>query len=513
MSIAELAASAAVHALGGALLHFLWQGCAIAAALWLVLAGLPRSQAAARYAACCGALLGMLLAPAFTFRMLLAGTAAQGSALALAQPVAPQHDYFFLQLLALWALGSAGMTARLALGVAEVRRMLLGASPAPEAWQATLAQLAARMRLRQRVRLLVSDAVDAPVVLGWLRPVVLVPLAALTALPPASVEALLAHELGHVRRLDYLINVLQSCVEALLFYHPAVHWVSRCMRFEREHCCDDIAIQVSGNALRYARALADMEALRARIPALAIASKGGSLMFRIERILRQHSGSTAAPRGVLTATCVLCAALGLSLASVWACSSAGEPPASAERQSALQSPALPTWLPASVGRYQPTLAETAQRYGLDPSLLAIVTLVESLGDPAARSPAGALGLMQMMPSTAAKIAEERQLSGYSKQRLLEPEFNIDMGAYYLARQLDTFGSENTPERAVGLAAAAYNCGPKLMQAYLAGGELPQETQQYRDLVVGMWNERELPASPTYTAWRERLAQASAAAPR
>jgi len=310
-----------------------------------------------------------------------------------------------------------------------------------------------------------------------------------------------------VRRFDFLVNVLQCCAEAVLFYHPAVHWVSRRMREEREHCCDDVAIALGGDALRYARALTEMEALRAPIPELAPASNGGSLMLRIERILRRPD-PRAQTKAYLGAGGLLIAAFGAAVAGVWACS-AGEPeasPAPATIASASSALSIP-WLPPALQRWQPALEDSARRHGVDPALLAIVTLVESLGDPAARSPGGALGLMQLMPSTAASIAAERHLAGYSDSQLLDPAYNIDFGAWYLARQLAASGSESNSARAVEFAAVAYNAGPRLLQSWLQGmGPLPAETAKYRDLVVGMWQERDQPQSPTYQAWREQLQQ-------
>jgi beta-lactamase regulating signal transducer with metallopeptidase domain len=490
--------------LGWVLLHFIWQGGLIAGALWLPLAALPRGRAEARYAACCAALGALLLAPVLT----LAGLwSARSESIAAAQPGSLAPGWFFLALLLAWALGSALMMLRLAFGLRQLRRLVERAEPAPADWQRALARLAQQLGLRRSVRLLVSLHVDAPLMLGWWRPAVLVPLAALSSLPPLYLEALLAHELAHVRRFDFLVNVLQCCVEAVLFYHPAVHWVSRRMREEREHCCDDLAISVSGSALGYARALTEMEALRAPIPELAPSSNGGSLMLRIERIL--HRPDHSSPRkAYLSAGGLLVAAFGAALAGVWACS-AGEPEAPAppaalaSASSALSIP----WLPPVLQRWQPALEASARQHGVDPALLAIVTLVESLGDPDARSPGGALGLMQLMPSTARSIAAERQLSGYSESQLLDPAYNIDFGAWYLARQLAASGSESNSARAVEFAAVGYNGGPRILQSWLQGtAPLPSETAHYRDLVVGMWKERALPESPTYQAWRERLQQ-------
>lgn len=396
-----------------------------------------------------------------------------------------------------------------------MRRVVASATLAPAHWQSQLSQLARRVGSSPRVRLLLSQHVDSPVVLGWLRPVILLPFSALSSLPPSYVEALLAHELGHVRRLDYLVNVVQSCVQALLFFHPAVHWVSRCMRAEREHCCDDIAVHVTGEPLRYARALAEMETLRARLPEPALAANGGTLMLRIERILKRPALTHAEPRAWRTAGFTLALALGLSLAGAWACSSSSD----ATETSAATEPAAADdatrsltvrWLPAALAQYEAALTEAAQRHGVDPALLAIVTLIESRGDPRAQSPGGTRGLMQLMPETAASIATKRQLVGHTVERLFEPAYNLDLGAWYLAQQLAAFGADAASDRAVELAAVAYNGGPEQARAYLEGSDLGPETALYRDLVVGMWNERAQAESPTFSAWR---ASQRASAPR
>ncbi len=141
------------------------------------------------------------------------------------------------------------------------------------------------MRIARPVRLLVSSRVESPCIVGWLRPVVLAPLGALTGLAPEYVEALLAHELAHIQRHDYLVNVLQGIVESLLFYHPAVWWLSSQIRTEREHCCDDLAVAASGDVLTYARALAELESARPAHFKTALAANDGSLVRRIRRLV------------------------------------------------------------------------------------------------------------------------------------------------------------------------------------------------------------------------------------
>jgi hypothetical protein len=146
-----------------------------------------------------------------------------------------------------------------------------------------VARLARALGIDRTIRLLHSTAVDVPTVLGWVRPVILLPMT-LTGLSGEQIEMILAHELAHIRRHDFLVNLMQSVVETLLFYHPAVWWISSRIRIEREHCCDDAAVAVGGNALQYARALTRLEELRGEAPQLALGANGGSLMERIRRV-------------------------------------------------------------------------------------------------------------------------------------------------------------------------------------------------------------------------------------
>jgi hypothetical protein len=133
-----------------------------------------------------------------------------------------------------------------------------------------------------------------PAALGVLRPAILLPLSGLSGLSSAQIEALLAHELAHVRRHDYLVNLFQTAVETLLFYHPAVWWISRQVRVERENCCDDLAIEATGDARAYARALLRLEEQRAMVQ-LAVAATGATLLPRIARLFPRHPASPANP--------------------------------------------------------------------------------------------------------------------------------------------------------------------------------------------------------------------------
>ena len=156
-------------------------------------------------------------------------------------------------------------------------------------------ELAGRLGISAPTALLESALVDVPVVTGWLRPAILIPAGLLTNLPAEQIEYLLIHELAHIRRLDYAINLLQKIVEGLLFYHPAVWWASGIMRAERENCCDDVVLELHrGAASGYARTLAALEQNRWQ---LANAASGGSLSRRIHRILNRPASwnGSAAP--------------------------------------------------------------------------------------------------------------------------------------------------------------------------------------------------------------------------
>jgi uncharacterized protein (TIGR03435 family) len=153
------------------------------------------------------------------------------------------------------------------------------------------------------VRVVDAVFVDGPVVIGWLQPVVLLPVAALAGLTPEQVRAILAHELAHVRRHDAVVNFAQTLAETLLFYHPAVWWVSSRIRAEREHCCDDVALAVSGDAYAYASALAELESWRATEPGFSLAATGGPLLRRVARVLAPPAARSS--RGGLTFTLTL----------------------------------------------------------------------------------------------------------------------------------------------------------------------------------------------------------------
>jgi beta-lactamase regulating signal transducer with metallopeptidase domain/predicted nucleic acid-binding Zn-ribbon protein len=189
-----------------------------------------------------------------------------------------------------WSAGAALMALRLLLGLAWVRRRSRpGAYREDPAWQAVLDRLAGSLGIGRKVILGLVDDLASPVTAGCLRPLVLVPASLATGMAPQLLEALLAHELAHVRRHDYLVNLVQSAIEILLFYHPAVWWLSHRIRVERELIADDLAASALGEPRRLALALSELDLFQLSTPQLAPGAHGGKLMSRIKRLVRPQS--------------------------------------------------------------------------------------------------------------------------------------------------------------------------------------------------------------------------------
>src|SRR5216684_3252422 len=294
-----------LRTLGWTLLHFLWQGAGLAA-LFAVACAVLRS-ASARYALAVGALVLMMASPIITFTWLRsqtnpavrtgaggavtwAGTSTQnatalsGSRASVAESRA-EHPMAMLWLVEAWFLGVLLLSLRTAGGLFLIERMRRKEiKPVGGELYARCLALQRRMDLDRVIQYCECRRLDAAAALGWFRPVVLLPVRALTGLSEAQIEAVIAHELAHIRRLDCFVNLFQIATETLLFYHPAVWWVSGRIRAEREHCGDEV---------NYARALTLMEEWRTA-PALMMAANRSPLAERVVRLLGWDGA--AAPR-------------------------------------------------------------------------------------------------------------------------------------------------------------------------------------------------------------------------
>ena len=336
-ALLELLSGPLCQRIGWTLVHFLWQGAAVAGVLAIALRLLRGRTPQARWATACAALAIMAALPGVT--VWVTGSAppepaamgpaaratvepvpypsrepapaplqappaiaAEAAPLPAAVPAAPDIaaapprqwlpalEGLLRPMLPwavlVWLAGVAGMSLRHAGGWAVLARLRRADTCSPGPAVATaFDRLARRLGVRRAARVLASARVAVPIVVGWLRPVVLLPVSALSGLTPGQVEAVLAHELAHIRRHDGLVRTFQAVVETVLFYHPAVWWVSGRIRAESESCCDDLAVSVCGDRHGYADALIRAAELGRARPRLAPAATGGELASRVRRLL------------------------------------------------------------------------------------------------------------------------------------------------------------------------------------------------------------------------------------
>ena len=411
-----LSAQPVAQAIGVALLHFVWQGAVIGVITAASLAALRRSAPDVRYVVASIGLSLMLTIPVVSavqaWRLSdAAPTVASGAVLdesvhagrsedrgpagrpgervevhpaaSVTSPQSARASWIPALVLA-WLCGVSVLSLRLASGWIWVCRMKSHGTAPAQALQDVAARLVRTLHVRETVRFLQSTQVDVPTVIGWLKPVVLIPASALSALSPQQLEAIIAHELAHIRRHDYLVNLLQAVVETLLFYHPAVWWLSRRIRIEREHCCDDLAVSLCGDPVVYARALADLEELRS-IGRLALAASGGSLLQRVRRVLGAPSHAGRAP-GWLAGTAAILLMAAIAAGSVVNAALEAEGETSAAQ--AADAPVVPAAAPAAEA--PPARAEAATRAVALP----------------AEAQARAIALEQLAPRQAAQLGAD-----------------------------------------------------------------------------------------------------------
>ncbi|MBW3499095.1 M56 family metallopeptidase [Janthinobacterium sp. NKUCC08_JDC] len=276
-----------VPALGWVLLYFVWQGVIVGAVSTVLLWLLRHASARWRYAVCALALLLCLCIPSLHLLSLLAGTSPAQLPVDAPPAWRAALQAWMPALVLAWSAGVGLMSLRLCLGLAWVGKLRRQVVAAPAIWQARLDALALRMGLHRRPPLKLHAGLASPVTVGFWRPVILLPAALLSGMPVALLEALLAHELAHVRRWDYLVNLLQSVAEALLFFHPVVWWLSARMRAEREQVADALAAQALQDPQRLATALHALS-LHTAAPnhsGLLMSARGGALLTRIERLM------------------------------------------------------------------------------------------------------------------------------------------------------------------------------------------------------------------------------------
>ncbi|MFZ6874934.1 M56 family metallopeptidase [Undibacterium sp. Di27W] len=292
--------------LGWPLLHFVWQGALIASVCAILLALTRNARPQLRYMLACAAMLLCLLWPALgvlqqwqdpqaitleTALQLASKTSISLDLVWIRQSLlAAQIEAWLPLVVSIWGMGVLLMLMRLALGLLWVYRLGQHGNDIAtltQQWQARTNQLAYQFSIRRQVQVKFQKDLLSPVTYGCLKPVVVMPASLLSGMAPDMIEALLAHELAHIKRWDYAVNLLQNLVLSLLFYHPAVWWISKRIDAERELIADDMAATMLGQSKPLARALQVLDKLQiAALPATVMTANGGDLLSRIKRLVR-----------------------------------------------------------------------------------------------------------------------------------------------------------------------------------------------------------------------------------
>lgn len=449
--------------LGLALLHSLWQVSLIALALWCLLTLLHQASPRLRHGLAFTALMLAVAWPSATFvRARGARADLQRSVESGSRPLAstPQTRRPGIErllyrahpalpfLAAAWVLGALVLGLRLLGGWVWLSRLHDRTALAPEVIQVLGRRLAERMGI-QFPELRVAEHLG-PFSYGLFRTVVVLPAACLGQMDAIALEAVLAHEFAHLRRLDFLLNAIQSTAEVLLFHHPLARWISEATRLERERCCDEAAVALCGDARSFAAALLQLDELRP--PSLALAAHGAPLMTRLRFLL----GSPLRPSLISTFAATLLLG-GLTL-------SAAAPFLRDKNPTIVSAPA--------------TLVSLADRIaaaeGVDPYLVRAVIQCESRFENL-KTPnvMGSVGLMQLIPKTAARFGVTDPT---------DPTQNITGGVKYLRFLLDHYRGNTA------LAVMAYNAGEQAVDR--ADGIAPtEESRTYALAVMDLYKRK------------------------
>jgi len=323
-----------VNAIGNTLIHSLWQGLVLAAITGLIVVFTRKRQPTTRYKLLIGAMAIFFLSTLITFFNAF-DDSAQLVESTVANPVMENAkvnviaiDVQELSLLTktknylanhhqivvmVWLLMVCARCIQLSIGLNRLSYLRKTAVfEVDEQWRNKIAELAKNLGIAQLVGIAESSLTKVPLVIGHLKPLILIPVGLLTALPPKQIEAILIHELAHIYRRDYLVNILQSFMEIMFFFNPAVLWLSALIRAERENCCDDIAIKETSSKINYISALVSCQEYQLAAPDFAMAfSKKGELKNRVQRLVYNSNQSLNKLEKSILAVCIIAVGFGL----------------------------------------------------------------------------------------------------------------------------------------------------------------------------------------------------------
>jgi len=280
-----------------AIAHALWQGALVALVAALAFAALRRRSPALRHAVGLGFIAAAALLPIVTFVLYRrAHPPVQPVVDALGPVLIRGTGWLALAVPSIWLVGALALLVRQLGGWRQIMTLGRERAALPDAWRARVDVLRDALGISRPVELRAGLG-GTPFTARAVRPVVWLPAPLWARLPVEQRDALLAHELAHVRRLDWIWNGAQCAIEAILWFHPAVWWLGRRVRQDREHACDDLAVAACGDAVALAEALSALE--RARSPELVLAARGGLLFERVSRLLAGTPAPTRVPLGLI----------------------------------------------------------------------------------------------------------------------------------------------------------------------------------------------------------------------
>ncbi|MDF1814769.1 MAG: M56 family metallopeptidase, partial [Verrucomicrobiales bacterium] len=262
--------------LGTVALHFLWQGT-LAGIIYYLLRFIVR-RASTRAGLALAAIVLMLVLPILTI-WYIEKPLGEMSSMAV----------WKISIGVIWIIGASCLLSRFIPGFLKLNRLRQPGNYIEDEVAGQFEQLKTKFHFRRNITLLLHEAIKVPITFGFWKPVIIMPMSALSGLPGDQIELVLAHELSHIRRNDYLWNLVQTLAESCLFFHPAVWLISKDLRKEREYACDDYVVRLYEDRTTYANALANMESQRQTNLAMAANGSEFSLLGRIRRILDEDS--------------------------------------------------------------------------------------------------------------------------------------------------------------------------------------------------------------------------------
>lgn len=333
LSVMDVFSAEAVQALCWTLVHSLWQGLILAGIVALAILFTKKSKAALRYNLFTGSFILFILTVSITFYLQINRISAEANALAISlvsdntvaqntalvqqgfqtrasaglDALAGFFNKYAAAIVFCWLLIVSLKCVKLFAGLYNIQQIKRRhTSSVGSYWSLRVQQLSAQLGIKGHVQFLQSGIAKVPMVIGHFKPIIFFPLGALTALAPEDVEAILMHELAHIRRRDYLVNLIQHFAEIIFFFNPAVLWVSALIKTERENCCDDIALQQMGNKKTYINALVSFQEFDATLPvyATAFSNKKEYLLQRVKRMVYNNNKSLNNMEKIFIAGCI-----------------------------------------------------------------------------------------------------------------------------------------------------------------------------------------------------------------